>query len=101
MLIIRLVQKGLLDISYCWLWLGVGILAPLVVIKYNWLLWFSKLIGAVTPTTTLFLFAILILFMMCLQFSIIISNQRRQMKKLTQLIALRNNSNSSHKSPGI
>jgi hypothetical protein len=88
-LIIRLIQKGKLDISYCWLWLGVGIIAPLIVIKYDWLLWFSGLIGAVSPITTLFLFSILILFLMCLQFSIVISLQRRQIKRLTQQLAMR------------
>jgi hypothetical protein len=88
-LIIRLIQKGMLDISYCWLWLGVGIMVPLIVIKYDWLLWFSKLIGAVSPITTLFLFSILILFLMCLQFSIVISMQRRQIKRLTQQMAIR------------
>jgi len=87
-LIVRLIQRGVLDISYCWIWLGVGIVAPVIVLKYEWLVWFSHLIGAVTPTTTLFLFAILVLFLMCLQFSIIISSQRRQIKKLTQRIAL-------------
>jgi hypothetical protein len=88
-LIIRLIQKGRLDISYCWIWLGVGIMAPLIVVKYDWLLWFSGLIGAVTPITTLFLFSILILFLMCLQFSLIISLQRRQIKRLTQQMAIR------------
>jgi hypothetical protein len=88
-LIVRLIQRGMLDISYCWLWLGVGIMAPLIVIKYDWLLWFSKVIGAVSPVTTLFLFSILILFLMCLQFSIIISMQRRQIKRLTQQMAIR------------
>ncbi|MFC1606598.1 DUF2304 domain-containing protein [Candidatus Latescibacterota bacterium] len=86
--IIRLIKRGQLDISYCWVWLGVGVIAPLIVVKYDWLAWFSKLIGAVAPTTTLFLFAILVLFVMCLQFSIVISAQRRQIKKLTQSIAL-------------
>jgi len=86
--IIRLIQKGQLDISYCWLWLGVGIVVPLIVVRYDWLVRFSHLIGAVTPTTTLFLFAILVLFLMCLQFSIVISSQRRQIKKLSQHIAL-------------
>ncbi len=88
-LIIRLIQKGRLDISYCWLWLAVGFMAPLIVIKYDWLLWFSQLIDVATPITTLFLFSILILFLMCLQFSIVISIQRRQIKRLAQQIAMR------------
>ena len=87
-LVVRLIQKGRLDISYCWLWLAVGIMAPLIVIKYDWLLWFSQQIDVTTPITTLFLFSILILFLMCLQFSIVISMQRRQIKRLTQQIAM-------------
>ena len=87
-LVVRLIQKGRLEISYCWLWLAVGVAAPLIVIKYDWLLWFSKQIDVVSPVTTLFLFSILILFLMCLQFSLVISVQRRQIKRLTQQIAM-------------
>ncbi len=88
-LIIRLVQKGKLDIAYSWLWIGMGLVMLLLVIKYEWLVFFTELIGAITPTTTLFLFAILILLMLCLQFSIVISRHRYQIKKLTQQIAIK------------
>lgn len=88
-LIIRLIHKGRMDISYCWLWLAVGFMSVLIVIKFDWLLMFSHLIGVVDPISTLFLFSTLALFLMCLQFSIIISSQRRQIKKLAQQIALR------------
>jgi hypothetical protein len=87
-LVIRLIQKGRLDIAYCWLWLCIGFLAPLIVIKYDWLLWFSNLIGVVSPLTTLFLFSSLVLFLLCLQFSMVISSHRRKIKILTQQIAL-------------
>jgi hypothetical protein len=87
-LIIRLIQKGKLDIAYCWLWLGVGIVVPLVVLGYDGFVWFSNILGIPTPTTALFLFSILVLFVMCLQFSLVISNQRRQIKKLAQQVAL-------------
>lgn len=87
-LIIRLIYKGMLDISYCWLWLAVGVMAPLIVLKYDWLLWFSRQINVTSPITTLFLFSILILFLMCLQFSIVIAIQRRQIKTLAQQIAI-------------
>ena len=87
-IIIKLIQKGRLDISYCWLWLAVGLVSVLIVIKFEWLLWFSHFIGVVDPISTLFLFSTLALFLMCLQFSIIISSQRRQIKRLAQQIAL-------------
>jgi hypothetical protein len=88
LLIIRLVQKGRLDIAYCWVWLGVGAAALLVVARYDLLTKLSEIIGAVANTTTLFLISFLILLLMCLQFSLVISHHRRQIKRLTQQLAL-------------
>jgi hypothetical protein len=87
-LIVRLVRKGRLDIAYCWLWLGVGAASLLVVIRYEWLVWLSNVIGAVTQTTTLFLMGFVVVLLMCLQFSLIISHHRRQIKRLSQQLAL-------------
>ena len=86
--IIRLVQRGKLDIAYCWVWLGIGAGILLTVLRYDWLVDFSALIGAVTPTTTLFLLGFVVVLLMCLQFSLVISQQRRQIRRLAQNIAL-------------
>ncbi|MFC1496860.1 DUF2304 domain-containing protein [Verrucomicrobiota bacterium] len=86
--IIRLVQKGRLDIAYCWLWLGIGVGIQLIVLRYEWLVRLSRLIGAVENTTTLFLLGYFILLLMCLQFSIVISLHRRQIKQLSQQLAM-------------
>jgi hypothetical protein len=88
MLIIRLVQRGHLDIAYCWLWLGIGVGMLLIVLRYTWLVRLSNMIGAVTPTTTLFLLGFMVVLLLCLQFSMVISAHRRQIKRLTQHIAL-------------
>jgi len=87
-LIVRLVQKGRLDIAYCWLWLGVGLGTLFIVLRYDWLVWISGIIGAVTETTTLFLFGFFVVLLMCLQFSLVVSHHRRQIKRLTQKIAM-------------
>jgi len=87
-LVIRLIQKGKLDIAYCWLWLGVGAGMLVIVLRYSWLVALSEIIGAKVVTTTLFLLSTIIILMMCLQFSIVISKQRRQIKLLTQKLAL-------------
>ncbi|MGQ9662043.1 MAG: DUF2304 domain-containing protein [Kiritimatiellia bacterium] len=87
-LIVRLVQKGRLDIHYCWIWLAIGIGAILCVVRYDWLTRVSRLIGAVANTTTLFLMAFFVVLLMCLQFSLVVSKQRRQIKKLTQALAI-------------
>lgn len=86
--IVRLVQKGRLDIAYCWVWLGIATGSILVVVRYDLLVRLSNLIGAVTITTTLFLIAFFVLLLMTLQFSLVISQHRRQIKKLSQEIAL-------------
>lgn len=87
-LIVRLVQKGKLDIAYCWVWLGIGIGAFVTVVKYDWLVKLSTLIGSLTPTTTLFILAFLVILLICLQFSLVISSHRRQLKRLSQQLAI-------------
>ena len=87
-LIIRLVQRGHLDIAYCWLWLGIGAGILVIVLRYDWLERFAHLLGAVTPTTALFLLGFVVILLLCLQFSMVVSTHRRQIKKLTQHLAL-------------
>jgi len=87
-LVIRLVQKQRLDIAYCWLWLAIGLASLVVVIKYEWLTRLSDAIGSLTNTTTLFLLGFFVVLMMCLQFSLVISAHRRQIKKLCQQMAI-------------
>ena len=91
LLIVRLVQKGRLDIAYCWLWLCIGISAIIVVLRNDLLKFISSAIGAVSDTTTVFLMGFFIVLLMCLQFSLVISLHRRQIKKLYQKMALLNN----------
>jgi hypothetical protein len=86
--IIRLVQKGKLDIHYCWIWLAIGAGSFLVVVKYEWLWALSDLIGSKTQTTTIFLIAHFVLLLMCLQFALVISRHRREIKRLTQQLAV-------------
>ncbi len=87
-LIVRLVQKGRLDISYCWLWLCIGLSTLVLVIRNDLLNLISSTIGAVSDTTTVFLMGFFLIALMCLQFSLVISLHRRQIKKLYQKIAL-------------
>jgi len=87
-LIIRLIQKGRLDIAYCWVWLGIGGSAWLVVARYQWVVKLTELIGAKAPTTTVFLLGFFVVLLLCLQFSLVISAHRRQIKQLSQQIAL-------------
>ena len=86
--IVRLVQIRKLNIAYSWAWLGIGAAILLVVLRYDWLVVLTELIGAVVVTTTVFLFAIIAILVICLQFSIVLSEHRMKIKKLTQELAI-------------
>jgi hypothetical protein len=58
------------------------------VIRYDVLTAVSELIGSKTPTTTLFLLTHVVLLLMCLQFALVISKHRREIRRLTQRIAI-------------
>jgi hypothetical protein len=86
--IINLVKKNKLKEEYSWLWLLTGFAMILLVIWYDLLLMFTHLIGAVLPTTTLFIFAILFLICLALHFAIKISQLTDQVKNLAQEVSL-------------
>lgn len=88
MLIVTLIRKKKLEMAYSWLWLFIGISMVMVVVFYEGLVELSDLMGVVTPTTTLFLCAILVIMLLCLQFSIVTSRHKWQIRKLAQEIAM-------------
>jgi len=85
---IDLVRKKRLREEYSLLWLGTSVMMLILIIRYDWLLALTKLIGAVLPTTTLFLGSILFLVLLSVQFSIKISRLSNQVKDLVQENAL-------------
>jgi hypothetical protein len=86
--IIGLVKNRKLKEEYSWLWLLTGAVMLILVLWYDVLLMLTHLIGAVLPTTTLFIFAILFLMCMALNFAIKISLLTDQVKNLTQKVSL-------------
>jgi hypothetical protein len=85
--IIQLVKKGKLREEYSWLWILTGLILIVVVLWYDLLLFLSKLIGAVNPTTTLFIFGIVFLILLSLHFAIKISLLTYEVKNLAQKIS--------------
>jgi len=59
-----------------------------VSLNYDLLLFFTELTGAVLPTSTLFFFGLVSLVLICLQFSIRISQLTEEHKKIVQKIAI-------------
>jgi len=86
--IINLVKNKKLKEEYSWLWLLTGFVMIVLVLWYDILVVLTNLIGAVLPTTTLFIFAILFLMCIVLNFSIKISKLTDQVKNLTQKVSL-------------
>ena len=87
-LTIDLVRKKRLREEYSLLWLATSSAMIILIVRYDWLLALTKLIGAVLPTTTLFLGSILFLILLSVQFSIKISKLSDQVKDLVQENAL-------------
>ena len=87
-IIINLVKNKKLKEEYSWLWLLTGFLIIIMVLWYDLLLMLTHLIGAVLPTTTLFIFSILFLICLALNFAIKISALTDQVKNLSQKVSL-------------
>lgn len=85
---INLVRKRKLREEYSVLWLVTSLFMFVLVVRYEWLVALTGFIGAGLPTTTLFIFSIVFLMLIAVQFSIKISLLTDQVKNLAQENAL-------------
>lgn len=84
LLIIALIRRRRLREEYALLWLATGLGILVLVIWYDLLEMITGLIGAVAPTTTIFLFAFLFLIFISIHFSVKFSKLSDQVKDLAQ-----------------
>jgi hypothetical protein len=87
-LIIELVRRRKLREEYSWLWILTGLVILVLSVWYGALLFITKLIGAVTPVSTLFMFGILFLVVTNIYYSIKISTLTTQVKNLAQRLTI-------------
>lgn len=85
---VGLVRQRRLREEYSVLWLATSLVMFVLVLRYEWLVRLTELIGAAMPTTTLFLGAIVFLILLAVQFSIKLSRLSDQVKNLAQENAL-------------
>ncbi len=85
---VNLVRKRRLREEYSVLWLVTSLLMFVLVLRYEWLVALTNLIGAGLPTTTLFIGSLVFLMLIAVQFSIKISRLTDQLKNLAQDNAL-------------
>ena len=88
LLVVELVRRRRLREEYSWLWLLTGGVIILLVVWYDLLVFVTRLIGAIVPTTTLFIFGLLFLMLISLHYSIQISKLSHQLKEMAQQLAL-------------
>jgi len=87
-LIIELVRRRKLREEYSWLWLMTGSGILLLTLWFDLLKWMTHLVGAISPSSTIFLFAFLFLIFISLHFSVAISKLTDRNKELAQQYAL-------------
>lgn len=85
---IEMVRKKRLREEYSVLWLCTSFIMFVLVVKYEWLVVLTNMVGAGLPTSTLFLGSIIFLILIAVQFSIKISKLSDQVKDLVQANAL-------------
>jgi hypothetical protein len=87
-IILEMVRRRKLKEEYTWLWLLTGVAVVIIAVWYDLLLKITHFIGAVAPTSTVFIFALIFLLLVCLQFSVSISKLNDQVKNLAQEVTL-------------
>lgn len=86
--VFELVRRRHLNEEYSMGWLITGILMLVMSIWIALLSKITALVGAATITSTLFFLGLLFLVIICLHFSIRISNLTNQVRKLSQQLAI-------------
>ena len=88
LLVFELVRRKRLREEYTWLWMLSATTILLITVRYDLLVAITHLIRAVLPTTTVFLFGILFLYLICLHYAVKMTTLTEQVKKLAQAHAL-------------
>lgn len=86
--IVELVRRRKLKEEYSWLWIVTAVGMVVLSGWYGLIERLTHLIGAVTVTTTLFLFGLLFLLVISVHFSTVISRLTQQVRRLAQEIAI-------------
>jgi hypothetical protein len=86
--ILEMVRRKKLEEEYSFLWLIIGLGIVVLVLWQGLLEWVTHLIGAMTQTTTIFIFGLVILVLINLHFSVKITKLSRQVKELAQQISI-------------
>lgn len=87
--ILNLIRKRKLREEYSWLWFLMATMVFILISWYGLLEKIAALVGAKVVTTALFIFAILFLVALSIQFSVEISELSEKVKNLSQELSIR------------
>lgn len=87
-LVIELVRRRKLREEYAWLWLIVGTVIIALAISQNLLVFVTRLVGAIIPTSTAFFLGLVFLLLLSVHYSVKISHLVDQIKNLAQNLAI-------------
>jgi hypothetical protein len=88
LIIIELVRRRRLREEYSWLWMLTAGVIIVLSLWFDLLRWITHLIGAIVPSSTIFLFAFVFLMLISLHFSVVISRLTDRNRELAQRYAL-------------
>lgn len=86
--VLRLVRRDRLREEYSPIWLGVAATICVLSLWFGALRWLTSVIGAWTPSSTLFFFGEIFLLAICLNYAVRLSELANQVKILAQEVAL-------------
>jgi hypothetical protein len=86
--IVELVRRRKLKEEYSWLWIVTGAGMVVLAAWYGLIENITHVIGAITVTTTLFIFGLLFLLVISIHFTTVISKLTQQVRRLAQEIAI-------------
>lgn len=88
LVVVEMVRQRKLREEYSVLWLVTSLIMMVLILRYDWLVVLTRLVGATLPTTVLFIGSIIFLVLLAVQFSVKLSKMTDQLKNLTQDNAL-------------
>ena len=86
--IVELIRRRKLREEYAFLWMITSVGMIVLSAWYGLIERITRLIGAVTVTTTLFMFALLFLLLISVHFTTVLSRLTVQVRRLTQELAI-------------
>jgi hypothetical protein len=86
--ILELVRRRKLREEYSWLWILTGVGMVALSLWFGLIEELTRLTGAMSPVTTLFIFGLMFLLLISVHFSTVLSRVTQQVRRLTQEMAI-------------